>query len=59
MEEELAWETHGCESRCRGRVDMVGARGPRGIPRSQRAAQGEAGPSHGHLGLCGPPRASL
>lgn len=53
MEEELVWETHGCESRCRGRVDMVGARGHvhRGRPRERLALHMATSVSVGHLGL--------
>lgn len=49
MEEELAWETHGCESRCRWRGRGTWGREelrPGGrTPGSQRATQGEV--AHG------------
>lgn len=51
MEEELAWETDGCESQCEGRWTRWGPEAGGETPRSQRAAQGEAGPSQGHRGL--------
>lgn len=44
MEEELAWETHGCEFRCRGRVDPVGARGPWGDPAFTKGSPGRGWP---------------
>lgn len=56
MEEELAWETHGCESQCcwRGRGGGHGGGKNRGLvggPQVHRATQGEAGPWPGHLCL--------